>query len=156
MQAIKNYDVLFVSAIGIYPCHLLSAKQHNIPVIGSVPFRSHMAADNSIGNLRMLSTHPAEACKKNFKMNFFERVLNILDAIKLKIIFLIAEAKVEAIYKTYPDQNLDLPDPKMSLIFFNNHDSIFPRAKVPNAINIGGIHVKSATVDPLPEVSAHF
>ena len=145
-----KFDVMFIEFMTLASCFLPLAEKLNIPVIGTVTLRSAYIADMIIGNSNILSVVPNELSPFNDNMTFYQRFVNSLYYVYLEYCrrYVIA-SKLDRIFRQYYSAELWYKK-NVSLLFVNNHATIFPRALVPNIIEVGGIHVKPAK--PLPKV----
>lgn len=138
----------------MYKCYLPLAIKLEIPVLSTLAFRSLHYLDYIAGNSRNPAVFPKEFTVLNREMLFSERLFNLFEEIEYTILDFIENRRLEEFFKQltgYPNKNpYDLP---VSLIFSNNHDILLPRAMAVNVINIGGMGVKCATLNPLPKVS---
>lgn len=144
---------MFVELSLMYKCYLPLAIKLGIPVIGTTAYRSLSYLDYIVGNSRNPAVFPKEIINLNRKMLFFERLFNLFEEVSSKVLEFIEKRQLEHFLKQltgYPDQNPH--NYSISLVFSNNHDIFLPRAVPGNAINIGGMGVKSAILDPLPKV----
>lgn len=137
----------------IFQCYLPVANKLKIPVIGTISSRSIIEADLSVGHSRFPSVFPAEWFYHQPKMSLYERILNFWHHMEIKFVHLCGERRVARIYDEHFDEQ-EWNGVKVSLLFANNHATLWPRLTPPNSINIGGIHVKSSSLKPLPEVSS--
>lgn len=153
-QTLQNFDVLFVEMLPIYQCYLHVAKKLQIPVIGTISTRSIVEADYSVGLSRFPSVFPAEWFQCQPKMSFYERLLNFMHHMQIRIAHFLGEKRAAKINEEHFHEQ-EWNSVKVSLLFANSHASLWPRLTPPNSINIGGIHVKSSSLKPLPEVSPH-
>ena len=148
----KLYDVMFMELLMYYECYLPIAEKLGIPVIGTSTLRSHMQADHAVGvpnNPAFIPVEIAE-CQAKVDMSFVERVQNLWN--HLLVYFTkkeVSKRQEEFHLKYFPEYVMNKK--KVSLVFFNNHPTFLPRPTIPNAIDVGGIHVQPA--NPLPEVS---
>lgn len=150
-QNIENVDVMFVETAPMWQCYLPLAKKFGIPVIGTTAHRFLFTGDAIIGNSRLPSILSAEGYYMEPKMNYFERLLNIFYEIETYAILYTEKRRMKKLYKDLFGSQ-DVNTEKISLAFINNHASLMPRIFGPNAINIGGINVKSTLLNPLPQV----
>lgn len=114
--------------------------------------RSRYYADVTIGNPRNPAVLPFDFIHNSKTTTFLQRLKNTFAQVTNEVLveFYIS-LKVKAfIREYYPDFNLQ-KIPQFSLIFFNGHASILPRALVTNSIDIGGIHI-FRSLNPLPQV----
>lgn len=155
-KALENFDVMFVEALPMAQCYFPIAKKLGIPIIGTSAHRSILYADYRIANPRIPAVFPNEGIYIPGEVTFYKRLRYFIDEILSRITFIIEEGKVKQFYQSlFPGQNpIDF---NFSWLFINNFANIDPRPLVPNAVNIGGIHVKLAQLNPLPVVTGlHF
>ncbi|KAK7574042.1 hypothetical protein V9T40_011233 [Parthenolecanium corni] len=145
-----NFDIMFVEMLPLFQCFLPLAKKSGIPVIGTMSLCSFMGPDLILGNPRNPSILPAMSSVVHTEMSFYERIENVIEEVKMKVFYFIEKQFKEKLFKEL-SSNQDLFNYAISLLFVNNHESILPTAQMPNTINIGGIQVKSALLQPLPE-----
>ncbi|XP_065216819.1 UDP-glucosyltransferase 2-like isoform X1 [Planococcus citri] len=151
----KLFDVVFLETLFIYQCYLpVAEKIMNIPFIGTLSLRSWVWADHAIHN----PNHPAyisfEAVTQKWKLeHIFGRIINVFNHIVLLWYRNFVGPKLlKQFHNDHIDQLNSLGkylNMEPELIFYNNHASLFSRPMNPNAIEIGGIHMKNAK--PLPE-----
>lgn len=146
---------MFVEMLPLFQCFLPLAKKSGIPVIGTMSLCSFMGPDLILGNPRNPSILPAMSSVVHTEMSFYERIENVIEEVKMKVFYFIEKQFKEKLFKEL-SSNQDLFNYAISLLFVNNHESILPTAQMPNTINIGGIQVKSALLQPLPEVSTYL
>lgn len=152
LQVSGNYDIMFVETMPMFQCYLPIAKKAGIPVIGTITLRSFMGSDLLMGNPRNPSILPTSSSLVHSKMSFYERITNLVDEVKMKLFYIFVNRRMIKMFEElFPGQ--DPSSFSVSLLFINNHESILPRAQTPTTINIGGINVKSAQLQTLPEVS---
>ncbi|XKL68154.1 hypothetical protein PGB90_003645 [Kerria lacca] len=150
----KLFDVMFIELFIMFECFLPLAEKLDIPVIGTVTLRSWIEADRLIGNPHNPAIIPFELTTSMNALTFYERLMNMWDYLLVDWYrYFIIQPKLNTIYEQYYPPHL-LHKKKISLIFNNNHPSLLPRPMVPNAIDIGGIHLKSP--DPLPQDLQQF
>lgn len=153
-QNLPNFDVMFVELMPMNQCFIPLARKIGIPVIGTLSFRSFLNVDKAVGHVRNPSVLPAELFYVNVKMSFYERLINLVNEITQMIGYLLEKRKAEKLFDDlFPkkeSQNLDI-----ALVFINNHASLQFTASAPNVVNIGGLLVKSAKLNSLPEVSPY-
>lgn len=150
----KLYDVMFTEMLAAFECYLPIAQKLGIPVIGTVTLRSGLFADQTIGVPNNPAVIPFEFSNAKPDMNLVERIKNLWNYFVVNYYYLTdIRWKIQKFYQEYFDEDL-LYKKDFSLVFYNNHASLLPHSVTPNAIDIGGIHLKPA--NPLPEVSFIF
>ena len=147
----KLYDIMFVELLVAHECYLPIAEKLGIPVIGTVTLRSWKLADHAIGVPHNPAIIPLELTASKPKMSLIERIKNVWDNFIVDFHQRTSVRKaINKFYREFFTEDL-LHKKDVSLIFFNNHASLLPRPSIPNAIDIGGVHVQPAK--PLPKVS---
>lgn len=139
--------------IALSECFIPLAKEMGIPVIGTLSTRSYINLHLAVGHIRNPSVQPTENFYVNVKMSFYERLINLINEMTLiRIGRFFEERKLsklcDDLFPGKYTQNLGI-----DLAFVNNHASLQITASAPNVVNIGGINVKSAKLNSLPEVS---
>lgn len=134
-------------------CFIPLAHEMGIPVIGTLSFRSFINLDLAVGHIRNPSVKPTELFFVNVKMSFYERLINLINEMTMiRIGRFLEERKLgklcDDLFPKKFSQNLNIV-----LAFVNNHVSLQFTTLAPNVVNIGGINVKSAKLNSLPEVS---
>lgn len=151
----RKFDLMFVDLFTMIECYLPVAKQQNMPVIGIYlcNLRSEPAA--TVGNPLHPSVAPVIYSSRSTKMTFVERLKNVIDMLYLNIIFDIVRTPryTRFCQKYFPHYN-PREENQVSLLFHNNHHSIFKIPLVPTVIEIAGIHLKPPK--PLPKVNRHY
>lgn len=140
----------------MYRCFLPIAEKLKIPVIGTISSRSMIDSDFSVGLSRPPSVFPNDdeliPRHRNPKMTFYQKITNFMQEMQIRVYNLLGERMANRFNeKHFPVAEGNRV--KVSLLFANDHEIFLPRAKPPNFINIGGIHVKSSSLKPLPQVS---
>lgn len=146
----KQFDVIFIEMLPFYECFLPLAEKLGVPIIATFSMRPWINIDTVVGN-----PHPLVI--PNFlspfpqKMVFAERLINAwLDIYFTILVTHLWNPLIVEYYQQY-FPNYNLKRNRLSLLFTNNHASIFSMPKAPNVIEIPGIHLKP--VQPLPQVS---
>lgn len=141
---------MFVEITLLTECYLPTAEKLKIPVIGVVTLRSWKLGDAAIGNPFNPAVAPDLMSYSSDQMAFLERVQNFWYSLFIDFYYnyFISSFLKEIYLKFYAPDLLNKK--KVSMVFMNNHLSLSARAAVPNAIDIGGIHLKP--VQPLPKV----
>lgn len=143
---------MFVELLMAYECYLPIAQKLNIPAIGTVTHRSWKPADEALGVPSNPAVIPLEigSSDPKIEMSLLDRIENLWYSIVSDYYFHIKmRPMIDKFYREYFTEDL-LYKKDLSLIFYNNHPSFLPRSTPPNAIEIGGVHVKLA--NPLPKV----
>lgn len=133
----------------MYECHLTLAQKLDIPVVGISTTRVWRLAELAVGN----PYNPAlrnERSKYSQSWTFLDRLHSLCDYVQINIYPLFIPSSIDRIYRQYYGSYFQL-EKKISLLFVNNHASLLSRPSVPNAIDIGGIHLSPP--NHLPEVS---
>ncbi|XP_065216830.1 UDP-glucosyltransferase 2-like [Planococcus citri] len=151
----KLYDVVFVEILSFYKCFLPAAEKMKIPVIGTVTLRTWITADHAIHNPNHPAYIPYELVTQKWKLDHIVgRLINAWNHIVVlwyeNFVF---SRKLKQFHNDYIEQLDSLGLGKYlsmepDLIFYNNHASLLPRPMNPNAIEIGGIHMKGAKTLP--------
>lgn len=153
----KLFDLIIFQIFIYYDCFLPLAEKWNIPAIATVTHRSLSAVDKITSNPRFPSVFPAEIgtfwnlrTLNGRLMNTWAHLFTDLSLSYVNFLngreFYETHSEVLRPYAGYRNR-------KPTLVFYNNHFSLFPRALSPNAIEIGGIHLFSDAVKPLSPVS---
>ena len=155
----KLYDVVFVEILFFYKCFLHIAEKMNVPVIGTVTLRTWNLADLAIQNPNHPAYIPYELITPKWRLDhIIGRLMNVWNNIVMVWYKNFVAAKF---LKTFHENNIDQLNSlgkylnmEPDIVFYNNHASLLPRPMNPNAIEIGGIHMKVAK--PLPEVCIRY
>ncbi len=152
----KLFDLMIAESHGTHCYHLL-AYALNIPLIFLYPPSISAILDLMIGNPGNPAIVPLLINAYSTHMNFFERASNAVQYVTLYALynFRINDDMAD-ISKQYLQMELPSVETlhrQVALIFYNNHFSFINRALVPNAIEIGGIHIREP--NPLPQVREH-
>lgn len=142
--------------MSLYQCFLPIADQLKIPVIATISLRSMLDSDSIVGLSRPPSVFPNDDEQitpyRNPKMTFYQKITNLMQEVQIRVLNLVDERKARQFNeKHFP--GFEENKVKISLLFANDHEIFLPRPRPPNVINIGGIHVKSSSLKPLPRVS---
>ena len=140
---------MFVELLMVHECYLPIAEKLDIPVIGTVTLHSLMLADQILGVLNNPAVLPAEFSRVKVEMGFVERVQNLWIHFLIDLGMMEGRQRIAEFYREYFPQYV-FHKKEISLVFFNNHATLLPRPNIPNAIDIGGVHVPPP--NPLPEV----
>ena len=143
----------------LYKCYLPVAEKMGRPVIGTVTLRTWLPADISIHNPYHPAYIPLEPLTQKWPLsNIFGRIINTWNYI---VVAWYKNYVLPNVIRKFHDDNADqlkslgkYVDMEPELIFYNNHASLLPRPMNPNAIDVGGIHMKS--VKPLSHVGIHI
>jgi len=131
------------------------ASKFNIPFILLSSCNLLPWNKNVIGQPYLLATIPTTLTSLSSKMNFNDRVINIIShAIQLFGFKLLCRTRDEAIIKRNLDVDISLDKLILnaSLIMVNTHFTMFEsKPLVPAVVEIGGIHIMP--IKPLPIVS---
>lgn len=142
--------MMFVEITVMTECFLPLAEKLNIPVIGVVTLRSWRLGDAVVGNPKNRAVVPDLFARFSDQMSFTERLQNLGNSFFYDFYYSYFVCSfLNEIYQEFYSPEL-INKKKVSLVFMNNHLSLSARAAVPNAIDIGGIHLKP--VKPLPKV----
>lgn len=141
----------------MYQCFLPIAEKLKIPVIGTISMRSFVDADFSVGLSRFPSVFLNDdemfpRYRSPARMTFYQKITNLMQEMQIRVGHLLGEWTTKRVNEKHFSES-KWNSVKLSLLFTNDHEIFSPRAKPANSINIGGIHVKSSSLKPLPEVS---
>lgn len=138
----------------LYRCYFAVAAKMNVPIIGTVTVKSWSHADHEIGNPNNPSYIPYDLIGSLDWRSFYDRLQNTCRYIISQWYWhFVTSPVLNELYKNHSQQlgpAAQYNDIRPSLVFINNHVSLLPRTTTPNAIEIGGIHIKEAK--PLPQV----
>lgn len=135
----------------MFECYLPLAEKLNVPVIGTVTWRSWTLADAVMGNPNNPGQIPSTFSTFSDKMTFLERLQNLWNDIYIHYKYNFEVSKrLKKINDQFYTEDL-LNKKQVSLVFINNHLSLLPKLSGTNMIDVGGIHVRPAK--PLPEVN---
>ncbi|XP_017040219.2 UDP-glucosyltransferase 2 [Drosophila ficusphila] len=150
-----HFDLIIVEALRGDAFYGFAAH-FNAPIIGISTFGTDWNIDELVGNVSPLSYTPLVTAGFTDRMTFMERVSNFLDTTIAWLNYnLVHMPKQEKMYKQYfPEASKRVPlsqlNRNFSLILLNQHFSLsFPRAYVPNMIQVGGLHISHKPA-PLP------
>lgn len=145
---------MFLQLISMYHCYLPLAEKLDIPVLGTTVARVWRLSDVAVGNPINPAALRFEYSDYSTTWFFSDRLFNFWRLMKLDFFYnLMVPSKIDRIYQQYYTKEL-VNKKEISLSFVNSHASFFPRPLVPNAIEIGGIHIDPAS--PLPKVDIAF
>mgnify|MGYP003729842683 CR=1 FL=1 len=147
--------MVFAEYLPDIECYLPIAEKLGVPMIATVTMHGLKWADEAIGLHRNPAVIPGDfdssSETSNVEMSFIQRLNNVYNDLFLSYHhYIFARRKVDNFKRKLFSEEL-LDKKHVSLIFYNNHYSMLPRNFVPNAIEIGGIHLTPA--QPLPKVS---
>lgn len=147
----KQFDVVFIQMLPMYECYLPIAKALRVPVIATLSFRPWADVDREFGNPHPYVYPHITMHVNQTRMTFWERCRNVYNHLVMSFVYgFLNQHAARAIYDQFQlDYDLTT-DKRLSLLFSNNHPSIFPKAIAPNVIEIGGVHIKPS--QPLPSV----
>lgn len=155
IQSKKKYVDLILAEQYFTQCYNLLAEQLDVPVIAISPSTSGTGTDLMIGNPGNPAVVPIMTTSYTTNMGFFERIMNTYQFLCYYIgHYFLFNNNMEELAEKYFNrhlQSLGMLHQRVALTFYNNHFSLVAKAAVPNAIDIGGIHIQDAKV--LPEVS---
>uniref|UniRef100_A0A1Y9HAI0 Uncharacterized protein n=1 Tax=Anopheles farauti TaxID=69004 RepID=A0A1Y9HAI0_9DIPT len=152
----ETFDLL-VLEVFLDDAFLGFADRFNCPVVGMSTFGASTWVNSLTGSPQPLSYVPHPMSSFTDKMNFWQRLGNVLfTAFDEALVKVMVEPTYERYYREYfPNATRSLEEMRrrgVSLILVNSHFSLsFPRPYLPNLIEIGGFHV-NRKVNPLPEV----
>ena len=146
----KLFDVVLGEYLFDFECYLPIAEKLNVPIIATVTLHSLQWADHNIGIPNNPAVMPSEFDSSSLHMSLVERIRNVWNYIIVDYHSIYIRERIDEFYHQHFAEEL-LYKKSVSMIFYNNHPSLLPRPYVPNAIDIGGIHVNPAR--PLPKVS---
>ena len=121
----------------------------NIPVIGTLSVKQWQDADHAIGNINHPGYIPYEGIAHNWKLdNIFGRMFNVWNYMAVLVYkSFVVSPFLKKFHRDHAQQLGSLSkymDMGPSLNFYNNHPCFISRPLTPNAIEVGGIHVKPA------------
>lgn len=136
---------MIIQLLAMHECYLPLAQKLDIPVIGIAAARTWRLGDLAVGNPFNPAVLRHEYSEYSRSWNFMDRLHNLLTLLQTDIChYLSNQSLLDKIYRQYygPDFRLER---KISLLFINNHASFLSRPSVSNVIDIGGIHVNTAS-----------
>lgn len=153
----KLYDIMLTEIFHLYKCYAPLAKKMNIPVMGTMTFKSWLLTDQAIANPNNPAYFPFDFAYDMYWEcdNFFVRLRNFLDHLTvycywhLVNIPILSQFHRDHLQHVVPYHEYISMEP--ALVFYNTHHSYTSRPMNPNAIEVAGIHIKP--VRPLPAVS---
>lgn len=124
---------------------MVFALKFNVPFLLTSTCNLLPWSEHVIGQPRELAVKPLTLSNFAPKMNFYDRVVNmILSAVQLSGYLFLCRTRDEKIIKQTFNMDVSLAQhiSNASLIFVNTHFSIFgSRSLVPAVVEVGGIHV---------------
>ena len=147
-----HYDVMFVGMIQMYECYFSLADALKIPVIGTVNYRS-WPSERTVGNPFNPAIVPLVWSSHGKTMNFRQRLANTWNIFTNDFLyyFVVSPKLHEFNDRYFPSTRTSSEMSRQpALMFINSHLTLQPRPMVPNAIEIGGIHIQPKK--PLPKV----
>ncbi|XP_058123358.1 UDP-glycosyltransferase UGT4-like [Anopheles ziemanni] len=156
----EQFDLL-VLEIFLDEVFLGFGDRFNCPVIAMSTFGASAWVTSLIGSPQPLSYIPHPMIGLTSRMNFRQRLTNVLftgfDEILKSVLF--DPIHEEYYRKFFPNAKRSLAEMRrhgVSLVLVNSHFSLsFPRPYLPNLIEVGGFHV-NRKVNPLPEDIKNF
>jgi glucuronosyltransferase len=153
----QEFDLIITEAF-VNDCFLGFAHKFKAPIVQVVSFDGTSWMGDWVGNPSPYSYVPDPFQNFSDRMDFWERILNTLGNTFQKVTRLFyylpkQQALLEKYFSDYaPVPSIPDLDSSTSLILVNHHFSIsYPRPLMPNIVQVGGMHIKSAK--KLPEVS---
>lgn len=140
-----KYDVI-VMEIFMNEAFLGLGPLLNAPVVGFGTFGASKWSNDMVGNPTPMSYVPHFQVKFADKMNFFQRVANVLmylsESAFMSLYYMSQQEKLYNDFFPDPKPSLDTLHKNVSLVLLNNHFSLhFPRPYVPNMIEVGGLQI---------------
>lgn len=154
IQSNKKQLDLIVAEEYYTQCYNLLAEKLDVPLIVLIPATGGIGNDLMIGNPGNPAVVPVITTPYTTRMGFFQRIVNTYQFLSYYLGYFTVNNYMNEVAKKYFNSrlpSLQSLQRRVALTFYNNHFSFIPRAAVPNAIDIGGIHIQEAK--PLPEVS---
>uniref|UniRef100_A0A182IX03 Aldehyde oxidase n=1 Tax=Anopheles atroparvus TaxID=41427 RepID=A0A182IX03_ANOAO len=151
----ETFDLL-VLEIFLDDVFLGFADHFNCPVVGMSTFGASSWVNSLTGSPQPLSYVPHPMSGFTDKMNFWQRLGNVLfTAFDETMLTVMCDPIQQRYYKEFfPNANRSLAEMRrhgVSLVLVNSHFSLsFTRPYLPNLIEVGGFHV-NRKVKPLPE-----
>ncbi|KAJ9601569.1 hypothetical protein L9F63_000312, partial [Diploptera punctata] len=145
----RHFDLIILEAY-FGDCFIPFSKKFNAPVIKVSLFSGTPWMYDWIGNPTELSYVPDPYLDYTHKMTFSQRFWNVVTAYFYRIVRTYDHMPtMDSLVRKYYNFSEELPPlwevelEVTSLSFFNTHFCIsYPRPLLPNAINIGGMHLK--------------
>jgi glucuronosyltransferase len=142
----QKFDVIITSAF-VYDCIFSISYMLDIPIIKMCTLGGTKWMDEWVGNPSPYAYVPQIFLHFDDKMNFWERMLNALSEVYIKLgrIFYVIPQHDAIIRKNFNSTNIpsiSVLEKTTALLFINQHFSIgYPRPLMPNTVEIGGIHI---------------
>uniref|UniRef100_A0A4Y0BFN0 UDP-glucuronosyltransferase n=1 Tax=Anopheles funestus TaxID=62324 RepID=A0A4Y0BFN0_ANOFN len=155
LKSDETFDLL-VLEIFLNDAFLGFADRFNCPVVGMSTFGASSWVNSLTGSPQPLSYVPHPMSSFTDKMNFWQRLGNVLfTAFDETVLSFMCDPIQQMYYKKYfPNASRSLNQMRrngVSLVLINSHFSLsFPRPYLPNLIEVGGFHV-NRKINPLPE-----
>uniref|UniRef100_A0A182K1U4 FAD-binding PCMH-type domain-containing protein n=1 Tax=Anopheles christyi TaxID=43041 RepID=A0A182K1U4_9DIPT len=155
LQSDETFDLL-VLEIFLDDAFLGFADRFNCPVVGMSTFGASSWVNSLTGSPQPLSYVPHPMSSFTDKMNFWQRLGNVLfTAFDETLITGMCNPINQKYYNHFfPNATRSYEEMRrhgVSLVLINSHFSLsFPRPYLPNLIEVGGFHV-NRKVNPLPE-----
>jgi glucuronosyltransferase len=153
----EKFDLIVTEAF-TNDCTLGFALKFKVPIVQVASFGGCPWMLDWFGNPSPYAYVPDPMQNFSDRMNLWQRILNTLGITYQKISrYLCHLPKQQAILEKYFSDYGPLPsisqlDSSTSLLLVNSHFSIsYPRPLMPNIVQVGGMHLRSAKI--LPEVS---
>jgi len=142
----KKFDIIITSAF-IYDCVFGVSYILDIPIIKLCPFGGMKWMDEWVGNPSPYAYVPQIFADYGDRMNFWQRTLNTFSEMYMKLgrIFYVIPQH-DAILRKYLNSSkipsISILEKSTALLLINQHISIgHPRPLMPNAVEVGGIHI---------------
>lgn len=136
------------------PCYNSLAEMLDIPAVASIAPVDVHGVDYLIGNPIQPSYWPFMMNGYTQTMDFYQRLVNWLQCVLIYAGHYLSYVKlmtqIDERFVRNEDSSVDKLYRRTSFVFFNSHFSFLNRPIVPNAVEIGGIHIKKA--ESLPSV----
>jgi hypothetical protein len=143
----KKFDIIISGAL-FYDCVFGISYMLDIPIIKMCSFVGMKWMDEWVGNASPYAYLPHIYSDYGDRMNFWQRTLNTLSEIYIKLgrLFYVIPQH-DAILRKYFNSNnipsISVLEKSTALLLINRHFSIgYPRPFAPNVVEIGGIHDK--------------
>lgn len=144
---------MFIGMIQMYECYLNIAEELNIPVIGTVNYRSWMS-ERAIGNPFNPAVVPLVWSSHGRSMTFQQRLINTWNIFMNDFLYtFVVSPKLDRFNRQHFPNSSAVKAKPPALMFINSHLTLQSRPMVPNAIEIGGIHIEPEK--SLPKVSLY-
>jgi len=142
----QQFDVIITSAL-FHDCVFGFSYVLDIPVIKMCAFSGTKWMDGWVGNPSPYAYLPHIYSDYGDRMNFWQRTLNTLSEIYMKLgrIFYVIPQHDAILRKYFNSSNIpsiSVLEKSTALLMINQHFSTgYPRPLMPNAVEIGGIHI---------------